>query len=405
MSHPSSFPKNSQIITTLLLLWIGHFCVDFMLGIWSIYKTIAHLDLGKAGLIAGACALLGEGSQIFTGTLSDRGWRKHLLAAGIFSTTASMALAYTQQYHLLFLLYFCTCLGSGAFHPTAIGTLGSFKSPNASVLIAAFSAFGAMGMAFSQMIFSQAYFFLDGNTFWMAIPSLVIVALMIIHRFALNPPASSHAHPINFKGYLLFFKNRNLLLLFISQVCNQAVFWATIFLLPDALVSREYDSWLCYGGGHMIFVLGSASLMIPGGLLAQRYSSRSVIVAATATAITAYFTFFAVPLPPYAVIICLSVMGASMGMVNPISVALGIEIAPSHPSMVSAFLMGFVWCVSEGLGQTGGGLLATFFESDAPARALYTVSSLLFLGIACAYKLPALSRKNAPASMPLPLPE
>nr|MBA2728798.1 hypothetical protein [Parachlamydiaceae bacterium] len=64
---------------TLAALWVGHFSVDFMLGIWSVYKTIAGLDLALCGLIVGLCAFIGEGLQAYFGTLSDRGYRTQLI--------------------------------------------------------------------------------------------------------------------------------------------------------------------------------------------------------------------------------------------------------------------------------------------------------------------------------------
>lgn len=383
-----------NVFATLLLLWAGHFVVDFMLGVWSIYKTIAHLDLGKAGIIAGACALIGEGAQVFSGALSDRGWRKQLITCGILATCASMLLAYTQEYNFLFLLYLLTCLGSGAFHPTAVGTIGLLNKSNNGVLIAGFAACGALGMASSQMIFSQVYFALDGSTAWLAIPALLLLIFIVAHRFTHTHSATVAAEKPKFsiKGYLDFFRNRDLTLLYISQVCNQAVFWGTIFLLPDILVSRGYDAWLCYGGGHMIFILGAAAMMVPGGLLADRYSGKFVIVYASAMAIVGYLLFFAVfPLSTPLLVVGLFLLGAAMGMVNPVTVALGVQLAPANPGMVSAFLMGFVWCISEGLGQTGGGLLASLFSDDAPAKALAAVSVLLWLGIACALRLPTLA--------------
>ncbi len=54
-------------IRSLIFLALAHFLVDFMIGIWAIYKTIAHLDLFLAGVISGVGAFIGEGMQIFFG--------------------------------------------------------------------------------------------------------------------------------------------------------------------------------------------------------------------------------------------------------------------------------------------------------------------------------------------------
>ena len=62
-------------------------------------------------------------------------------------------------------------------------------------------------------------------------------------------------------------------------------------------------------------------------------------------------------LPVLHLLTMLFFLGATLGAINPIALALGNRMAPHHPGAVSAFLMGMVWCVSEGLGQAGGGLL------------------------------------------------
>ena len=54
--------------------------------------------------------------------------------------------------------------------------------------------------------------------------------------------------------------------------------------------------------------------------------------------------------------------------------------------------MGLVWCVAEGLGQGGGGLLTKLFEEDAPAKALSIVGITFFFGLATAFKLPKESK-------------
>lgn len=61
---------------SLALLFVSHLILDFFTGIWPIYKTIAQIDLAKAGLIAGLSGFIGEFLQIFFGYFSDRGYRK-----------------------------------------------------------------------------------------------------------------------------------------------------------------------------------------------------------------------------------------------------------------------------------------------------------------------------------------
>jgi FSR family fosmidomycin resistance protein-like MFS transporter len=50
--------------------------------------------------------------------------------------------------------------------------------------------------------------------------------------------------------------------------------------------------------------------------------------------------------------------------------------------------MGMVWCISECIGQSGGGLLTRCFTDDAPAKALAVLGILYVAGFAMASLLP-----------------
>jgi FSR family fosmidomycin resistance protein-like MFS transporter len=57
---------------SLLALVGGHFAVDCCTGIWPVFKTLAHLDIVRAGLIATAGSMAGNGLQVAFGLLADR---------------------------------------------------------------------------------------------------------------------------------------------------------------------------------------------------------------------------------------------------------------------------------------------------------------------------------------------
>lgn len=77
------------LISLLILMWVAHFFVDTMLGIWPVFKSLAQIDLAKAGLIVAVGALIGEGSQLIFGSFSDRGYRKILIIGGLISSRNS----------------------------------------------------------------------------------------------------------------------------------------------------------------------------------------------------------------------------------------------------------------------------------------------------------------------------
>lgn len=381
-----------SVVVPLTLLWIGHFLVDFMLGIWSVFKTMNALDLGIAGIMAAIAAFIGEGAQVFFGNLSDRGYRNRLILIGIFLASANAFLAFTESYALLLGLFMMTCIGSGAFHPTAVSLIGSLTSNQKGLYISIFSSGGALGMALSQMIFKETHTYFNGNTILLVIPSVLIVLLLIacgyFKKTAQEGGKSEHV-PFNLKMFQDYFKDTALRRLYIAQVCNQTIFWGTIFLLPDVLVTRGYEPSIAYGGGHFAFIIGSAFMMIPSGYLADRFSPRKVIIVCSLLGMVFFYLLLFIPfLSPFYLIPLLAISGSFLGVVQPVAVALGNDLGKKNPGMVSAFTMGLVWCVSETIGPAGSGLLSKLFIEDAPAKSLMVFGLLFPVLFYSAYKLP-----------------
>ena len=379
----------APIYITLLLVTLGHFIVDFMIGIWPVHKTMAQLDLATAGIIAGSCAFIGEGAQLYFGGLADRGYRRFLIGAGVLAASASVFLSYADEYAFLAILYLMTCLGSGAFHPSAVSLISRMTVQHKTLFITIFAAGGALGLASSQLIFSHSHAFLNGNTAILAIPALFLV-LYIASRSLHEPPVSQTLPPNSkIKAIKEFFKDRNLTLLYISQVCSQTIAWAIIFLLPDVLQTKGYNSWICYGGGHLCFILGGAFMMIPSGYLAEKYSAKSVIFIASLISCGIFYCLLFTPLlSSIAIGALLFTFGAALNVINPISVAFGNRLMPTNPGTVSACLMGMALCVAEVLGPGGGGLLTKLFTEDAPIKALAILGLAFIPGLTAASLLP-----------------
>lgn len=378
------------IYIALTVAWLGHFLVDMMIGIWPVYKTFAHLDLALAGIISGFSAFLGEGLQLVFGSLSDKGYRKLLVLGGLIATTSSVLFVYTDNYFALFGFYLLTCIGSGAFHPSTASLVANIPSENKGMLVGLFTSGGALGMAFSQIIFTYAYFKFDGHVIWLAIPAMILVIFSLFSKLE-NPISASKAPTkhFNLKAIKSFFSQRDLRMLYFTQVCGTALFWGTVFLLPDVLTTRGYETWIAFGGGHMAFVLGGAFMMIPAGLLADRYTAKRVIIATLVGGMGLYYVFLLFPLlSNYNLLLLLFALGAMLGCINPVGLAMATRLVPNNKGLVSGIMMGLVWCVSEVIGQTGGGMLTKLFEDDAPAKALAILGCMFLLGTITASQLP-----------------
>ena len=129
-----------QSMIVLLTLWLGHFAVDSFTGIWPIYKTLAGLDLVKAGLIATIGGFLGNALQILFGFLGDRGWSRILISMGVLAAGSISLVSYvdTSNYFLMGILVLLMYLGSSSFHPIGTGTASTLSAQNAGKLTAVF---------------------------------------------------------------------------------------------------------------------------------------------------------------------------------------------------------------------------------------------------------------------------
>lgn len=115
---------------SLLLLWFGHLFMDFFTGIWPIYKTIAQIDILQAGILASAAGFIGEFLQVFFGYFCDRGYRKRIMIFGLILSTSILWITMTEGSFSLFLFLLLLMIGSGSFHPAALGIAGSLSKVN-----------------------------------------------------------------------------------------------------------------------------------------------------------------------------------------------------------------------------------------------------------------------------------
>lgn len=392
-----------KFLPLLIVMWVSHFLVDIMLGIWPVFKTLADLDLIKAGLVVSIGALIGEGSQLFFGAFSDRGYRKHFIILGLALAAGCSFLSYFSQYGALFGLYLLTCIGSGSFHPSAGGLMSSLVPAQRSLLMTLFASGGCLGMAGSQLIFIFTYKATEGSTWMLAIPLLLMAAFLLFFQFpALPNVPKPDKKPKKFLAdFAYFIKQPRLRSLYFLQVANQSILWGTIFILPDVLKSFGHAEWICYGGGHLCFILGGFFTMVPAGYLADKYSARMVLlIAGIVSCAGFYLLIFFGSLSVMVLLSTLFVLGAALNLVNPVGVALGTIFEPTRPGSISAFLMGLVWCISEALGPGGVGALTYFFDDYAPVKALAVLGSLFLIQIYATCSLPSIAPEASVQTSP-----
>ena len=361
---------------TLFLIWFGHLFMDFFTGIWPIYKTMAGLDLAIAGIIASVTGLIGESLQLFFGYFCDKGYRKKILILGLFLASSVLFLTFFTNYFMLFGLILLLMLGSASFHPAAVGAVSLLSGEKKGVGILFFASGGAVGLGFSQLIFTQLMESKGVHPTLIFIPLLLAIGLFAFHRF----PEEKGGAILSLKQFIepILKRKRTLLLLFFAQMTNWALMVSFLFILPDLLQTRDCHSWICRGGGHLCYVLGSAGSMIFAGFACDKWGHKRVfLVALSLTISLLYFFLNTSGLSLWQTITLLATMGSVMGILNPIIISWGNKVAPEHPSTISGLLMGCAWSFGH-LGPAATGLLITYYV-DSPASSLSLMGSLLFV--------------------------
>lgn len=334
----------------MILMWIGHFFVDFLLGVWPIYKTIVGLDLMWAGLILGIGQFLGDGMQLYFGYLSDKGHTRKLFIAGLLMAIGVLWASYFEAYLALFVCVLLTYLGSGAFHPSAVGFVNHLKgNRKGGVLMAIFALGGFLGLAVSQVVFTKVYTLFRGHSLVLSIPLIGFVSYLIM-KTPVQKLTIQQQGKTRFKGMIqCIAQHRQIILpLYLCQVFVFGMILSIIFILPDLLLYKSAPDWLVQQGwGHLFFVLGMGTMLIPAGFLVDRYSAEQIILTFISIATVIFYIFLLVPGTFPTLMVCLLfALGAFCGPVNPMSIALGNQLIPKHVGAISAIFMGGAWCFS-----------------------------------------------------------
>ncbi len=345
---------------TILFVFLAHFIVDTSVGIWPLFKTMAGIDLQVAGFIAGFCGFVGEGTQVIFGYFCDRGRRKQILILGVMLSSAIFFLSLANGIFLPFLILLSAMLGSGAFHPAAIGFIGSLSDKNKGKLILGFAFAGALGQGSSQLFYVSLFKDHPERTIWVFMLIAILLFIVYRYRFTHTPPSREK---LNLQQFFAPFrtKRRPLLLLYFSQIASQGLVLAFLFLLPDLLKEKSCDIWLCHGGGQFVFLLGASLALLPTGVIIDRFGLKPVMLIVCSLSIVIFYAVLFLPVSSsWVTALFLAAFGASIWMINPTIVTWGNKLVPESPSFVSGLLMGMAWCISHLVTIVSGALTKCF---------------------------------------------
>lgn len=412
----STADATRRAVGTFIALVVAHVMVDFMgFSVWPVYKTLAGLDVAKAGWIATVIAMGGTALQPLFGSIADRFGPRRVILLGTFLTSFALLLGPLADYQtelnrllptlfglsgfylIVFLILAAGRLGQDMFHPAGAGLAGSFSARRGSTFLALFIAMGSIGFGLSQIIFGSVYNNLGHHTEILFIP----VAILWAFVWAWCRPAES----LNSSRVSVVASLRSLrpvagqiLALFLILAISSGLTTGLFFLMPEFAHEKGYPAWLGQGGAFGLIVFGATVFMVPMGHVADRIGRRRTLIAMTILSAVSYHAIVNLTLPVPAFILLCTVGGAFMGTVNPLGVSFGQRIAPrENVSIVSAILMGWAWCLGSTVPSIAGELYTRLGHSAA--KALILLGFANFVMVLMAFLLPKVTDNSNYSSL------
>ena len=351
-------------IGTFIAVVVAHLLADFMgTSVWPVYKTLAGLDVAKAGWIATVIAMSGTAMQPLFGSIADRFGPRRVILLGTLLPSFALLLGPLTDYQttldrmlpslfglsgfylVVFIILAAGRLGQDMFHPAGAGLAGSFSARRGSTFLAIFIAVGSMGYGLSQIAFGAAYRHFDHHTEILLIPAAILWVL--IWKWC-RPAEALQSQRMSVMDSLRSLRPvaGSILALFLILAISAGVNSGLFFLMPEFALEKGYPDWIGQGGAFGFIIFGATVFMVPMGHLADRIGRRRTLIAMTILSAISYHAIVRLTLPVPAFILLCILGGAFLGTVNPLGVAFGQRIAPrENVSIVSAILMGWAWCL------------------------------------------------------------
>ena len=385
-------------VGTFIAVVVAHIMVDFMgMSVWPVYKTLAGLDVAKAGWIATIIAMSGTALQPVFGSIADRFGPRRVILLGTVLTFFSALLGPLADYqgalnrHLptlfglsgfylvVFIILAAGRLGQDIFHPAGAGLAGSFSARRGTMFLAIFIAVGSIGFGLSQIAFRTVYNHLSHHTEVLLIPTAMLWLFVWVRC---RPAEALHSGKVSLLASLRSLRPvaGPILMLFLILSISQGVLNGLFFLMPEFAHEKGYPAWLGQGGAFALIILGATMFMVPMGHLADRIGRRRALIAITILSVISYHAMVRLTLSVPAFILLCIVGGAFLGTVNPLGVSFGQRIAPrENVSIVSAILMGWAWCLASTVPSIVGELYTRLGHNATRAVALLSFANILMV--------------------------
>ncbi|MBK8429882.1 MAG: MFS transporter [Chloroflexi bacterium] len=323
---------------------LNHFAVDVLNGgrnlIIALLAVALLLTNEQVALVALVYNIGNALSQPLFGLLADKVGPRWLVIGGMGWMMLFAGLAAVASDWLALAAITCMGLGSGAFHPAGTMVASHVAAPQRARATSVFFFMGQMGLFVGPIVVGMA---LDtwGRPGFGVIALLAAVALISGWQWVVNPaheaavapaPAPAEATTVRPRPRLTL-----VLPLLLTLVGYSTINVTMLTFMPKLLTERAYDmSYVGWLAG--VFMLCAAVGGTVGGVLADKYGGRWVILGGLLTCIVPLY--LAIPATGVWQVLGLGVAGFFSGMPHSVLVLLVQGLLPARRALASGLVLG-----------------------------------------------------------------
>jgi len=343
--HLSARGISRSGLVALVLLSLGHFCVDLYSSALAAFQPLLVTKLGlsltQAGLLGGVMICSSSVMQPAYGYLSDR-FRSRLFSAlapavaGVFISALGMA----PSYGWLMAMVALGGAGIASFHPQASSRVGMSTTSQRGRWMAVFISSGTLGMATGPTYFTTLANRLGlERTFWGALPGIAVTILLLVFLASDGSRVSSERHRFDWRPLRAVWKP--LTVLYFAVFIRSIVQISFTQFIPLYLTRERGYSLAAASVTLSVYLVSGALGGFIGGYFADRFGGRLVILISMIGSVP-FLALFMLTSG------ALSTIGLAMGglvllFTVPVNVVMAQELVPTQSGTISALMMGFAW--------------------------------------------------------------
>ena len=395
----ASGPAVPLISSSLLLLCLGHFSVDFYSGALATLQPLLverySLSLSQVGTLSGVFMLGSAVCQLFFGMISDRLPSRlfvvlGLLTAGVFLSSLGLARGYGE----LLMLALVGGMGVAAFHPLSTSQVTVNAGVRRGLVMSIFITSGMVGLSLGPTFFSFLAQWLGLDRLSLAaLPAIVVAGFLFWSLPASLNSGQQDKPPFDWEPFRRQWKP--LLLQYMLVVLRSVVHlgvaqFLTIYLYTQrGFTLGQASLWLT------VFFASSAVAAMIGGSIADRVGGRQVVLFSMIACVPFWALFLATTGWP-------SLIGLFFGalillLTNPVIIVMAQELVPTQAGTASALVMGFGWGMA---GITFIPMIGWLADRVGLEVVLWGVILLPLAGFLLALKLPDHRAQALPPALP-----